>query len=150
MKISTEEKKKLSGLYFAAFRQGSKAAAAALKKGINAVRPAKPATARPAPSARTSRIVPKIEQAAKVVFGAATAPDPIKARDYADRARTKARSIACASSNATPGEMAFCRLVAQLSALRRPNESATLREWQAYASSVNALRPELEATGINF
>ena len=67
----------------------------------------------------------------------------------ADRARARARAIARAVRNASPAEMSFCRLAAQLPG-RRPTEASTLREWRAYAAAVESLKPAITKTGVRF
>lgn len=148
MTRSSDQKKTLRGLYYAA-KLGSNTAAQKVKETLEALRvgPRRKPAAKPTP-----------RKAAPVIRKAAVAPKPAKAsngndlllaRDYADRARTKARSLARAVRNASPAEMSFCRLAAQLPG-RRPTEASTLREWRGYAAAVESLKPAITKTGVRF
>lgn len=141
-------KSHLRGLYYAA-QLGSKAAATKVKETLEALRvgprrkpAAKPTPRKAAPVIRKATVAPKPAKASN-------GNDLLLARDYADRARTKARSLARAVRNASPAEMTFCRLAAQLPG-RRPTDASTLREWRFYAAAVESLKPAITKTGVRF
>ena len=154
MTRSTDQKKTLRGLFYAA-QLGSKAAATKVKETLEALRvgprrkPAAPAPRKAAPVIRKAAPAPKRAAAVRKEPQPVSGNDLLLARDYADRARTKARSLARAVRNASPAEMSFCRLAAQLPG-RRPTEASTLREWRAYAAAVESLKPAITKTGVRF
>ena len=72
------------------------------------------------------------------------------ARRFADNVRLKARILAHAQNgNASPSEIAFCKLAAKLPR-RRPTEANPLREWRAYAAAVESLRAAINKTKVTF
>ena len=104
--------------------------------------------ARPKPAPRRApTAVPRKPIAVRKEPQPVTGNDLLQARDYADRARLKARSICRAVRNASTAEVNFCKLLAKLPS-RRPTESSTLREWRAYTAAVQALKPAILKTGV--
>ena len=153
MTRSSDQKKTLRGLFYAA-TLGSKAAAEKVKQAIEALRVGRPRR-KPAAPRKAAPIIRKVTPAARPA-AAVKAPKGdngsslIAARAYADSVRLKARILAHAQNgNATPSEIAFCKLAARLPR-RRPTEASTLREWRAYAAAVESLKPALIKTKVTF
>jgi len=152
MTRSSEQKKSLRGLYYAA-TLGSKAAAQKVKETLEALRvgprrkPAAPRKAAPIIRKATPAARPTAVSKAHQGDNGSTL---MTARGYADRVRLHARIIASAPNrNATPAEITFCKLARTLPA-RRPNDSTPLREWRAYAAAVESLKAAITKTKVTF
>jgi len=154
MTRSSDQKKNLRGLFYAA-QLGSKAAAQKVKATLEALRVGRPRR-KPAAPRKAAPIIRKVTPAARPA--AAVSKDHqrdngstlIAARAYADRVRLHARILASAPNrNATPAEITFCKLARTLPA-RRPNDSAPLREWRAYAAAVESLKAAITKTKVTF
>ncbi len=153
MTRSSDQKKSLRGLFYAA-TLGSKAAAQKVKETLEALRvgprrkPAAPRKAAPiirkaTPAARPAATVSKAHQGDD-------GRSLMAARRFADNVRLKARILAHAQNgNARPSEITFCKLAAKLPR-RRPTEANTLREWRAYAATVESLKAAITKTKVTF
>lgn len=154
MTRSSEQKKTLRGLFYAA-TLGSKAAAEKVKQAIESLRVGRPRR-KPAAPRKAAPIIRKATPAARPAAAASKAhqgddgSNLMAARAYADRVRLKARILAHAQNgNATPSEIAFCKMAARLPR-RRPTEANTLREWRAYAATVESLKAAINKTKVRF
>jgi hypothetical protein len=152
MTRSSDQKKNLRGLFYAA-TLGSKAAAEKVRQTIEALR-----VGRPRKAAAPRKAAPIVRKAAPAARPTAVSKAHqgdngsalMAARAYADRVRLHARILASAPNrNATPAEVTFCKLAAQLPR-RRPNESSPLREWRAYAAAVESLKAAIIKTKVTF
>ena len=150
MTRSSEQKKSLRGLFYAA-TLGSKAAAEKVKQAIESLRVGRPRR-KPAAPRKAAPIIRKAAPAAAAskAHQGDDGSNLMAARAYADRVRLKARILAHAQNcNATPSEIAFCKLAAKLPR-HRPTEANTLREWRAYAAAVESLKPAINKTKVTF
>ena len=153
MTRSSEQKKSLRGLFYAA-TLGSKAAAEKVKQAIESLRVGRPRR-KPAAPRKAAPIIRKATPAARPAAASKAhqgddGSNLMAARAYADRVRLKARILAHAQNgNATPSEIAFCKLAARLPR-RRPTEANTLREWRAYAAAVESLKAAINKTKVRF
>ena len=148
MTRSSEQKKSLRGLFYAA-TLGSKAAAEKVKQAIESLRVGRPRR-KPAAPRKAAPIIRKATPAASKAHQGDDGSNLMAARAYADRVRLKARILAHAQNgNATPSEIAFCKLAAKLPR-RRPTEANTLREWRAYAAAVESLKAAINKTKVRF
>ena len=148
MTRSSEQKKSLRGLFYAA-TLGSKAAAEKVKQAIESLRVGRPRR-KPAAPRKAAPIIRKATPAASKAHQGDDGSNLMAARAYADRVRLKARILAHAQNgNAKPSEIAFCKLAAKLPR-RRPTEANTLREWRAYAAAVESLKAAINKTKVRF
>ena len=148
MTRSSEQKKSLRGLFYAA-TLGSKAAAEKVKQAIESLRVGRPRR-KPAAPRKAAPIIRKATPAASKAHQGDDGSNLMAARAYADRVRLKARILAHAQNgNATPSEIAFCKLAARLPR-HRPTEANTLREWRAYAAAVQTLKAAINKTKVRF
>ena len=148
MTRSSEQKKTLRGLFYAA-TLGSKAAAEKVKQAIESLRVGRPRR-KPAAPRKAAPIIRKATPAASKAHQGDDGSNLMAARAYADRVRLKARILAHAQNgNATPSEIAFCKLAARLPR-HRPTEANTLREWRAYAAAVQTLKAAINKTKVRF
>ena len=148
MTRSSEQKKSLRGLFSAA-TLGSKAAAEKVKQAIESLRVGRPRR-KPAAPRKAAPIIRKATPAASKAHQGDDGSNLMAARAYADRVRLKARILAHAQNgNATPSEIAFCKLAARLPR-HRPTEANTLREWRAYAAAVQTLKAAINKTKVRF
>ena len=148
MTRSSEQKKSLRGLFYAA-TLGSKAAAEKVKQAIESLRVGRPRR-KPAAPRKAAPIIRKATPAASKAHQGDDGSNLMAARAYADRVRLKARILAHAQNgNATPSEIAFCKLAARLPR-HRPTEANTLREWRAYAAAVESLKAAINKTKVRF
>ena len=150
MTRSSEQKKSLRGLFYAA-TLGSKAAAEKVKQAIESLRVGRPRR-KPAAPRKAAPIIRKAAPAAAAskAHQGDDGSNLMAARAYADRVRLKARILAHAQNgNATPSEIAFCKLAAKLPR-HRPTEANTLREWRAYAAAVESLKAAINKTKVRF
>ena len=148
MTRSSEQKKSLRTLFYAA-TLGSKAAAEKVKQAIESLRVGRPRR-KPAAPRKAAPIIRKATPAASKAHQGDDGSNLMAARAYADRVRLKARILAHAQNgNATPSEIAFCKLAARLPR-HRPTEANTLREWRAYAAAVQTLKAAINKTKVRF
>ena len=154
MTRSSDQKKSLRGLFYAATKLGSKAAAEKVRQTIEALRVGRPRKA--AAPRKAAPVVRKASPAARPAAAVSKAHQGddgsslMAARRFADNVRLKARILAHAQNgNATPSEIAFCKLAAKLPR-RRPTEANTLREWRAYAAGVESLKGAINKTKVTF
>ena len=150
MTRSSEQKKTLRGLFYAA-TLGSKAAAEKVKQAIESLRVGRPRR-KPAAPRKAAPIIRKAAPAAAAskAHQGDDGSNLMAARRFADNVRLKARILAHAQNgNATPAEIAFCKLAAKLPR-RRPTEANALREWRAYAAAVESLKAAINKTKVRF